>query len=101
MASTLIPLSGRWVGRIEGGGHVLEFEVTDAPLNWQPAAHATIYFRSRKPLEVPVVQQATTRPGSIDPGRLVRLALKIETEVLEKILFVEIDCGGCPIKIVP
>ena len=90
---------GRWAGPTEGGGQVLEFLVTGDPLNWKPAAHATVYFRMGEPAPVEVIQSATTRPGRVETGRLVRLAVRIEAEALKNFGWIEIDCGGAPLRI--
>ena len=90
---------GRWVGALQAGGRILEFQVTGAPLDWRPAARATIGLRDGKRIEIPVIPTATTLPGPVEPGLLVHLALRVGTLALKDVAWVEVDCGDTLVRI--
>jgi Ca-activated chloride channel family protein len=81
--ATTIIASGRWIGPVPEGWHVLEFRVTGGSLDWRPPRLATLDLRNRQQIKAPVVPSATTLPGLIEPGYLVRLALQIDAAVVQ------------------
>ena len=62
--------------------------------DWRPSGTATVGGRT-----VPLVEQGTTRPGTIVPGTLVRAELAIAFDHLITAGRVEIDCGDCVLTV--
>ncbi|MBI1951070.1 MAG: hypothetical protein HYS34_06885 [Acidobacteria bacterium] len=72
---------------------MLEFLVTGDPLDWRPLAQVTIWFRNGKRESVLVIPPASTTPGTIDPGSLVRLALQIDAALAQDVAEIVMICG--------
>lgn len=63
--------------------------------DWRPTGIATLGHRT-----VNLVEQGTTRPGTVAPGTLVRVELDVATGDLEAVGHVDIPCAGGPALIV-
>jgi Ca-activated chloride channel family protein len=90
---------GRWLGPARDGIRVLEFEVVGGPIDWHPSAVATAELIDGTRVVMPVEIQASTIVGPIQPGRLVRLGLRIDQESSTATAVVLVESAGRPIRI--
>lgn len=93
LRASLRSLVGRWVGATQAGGQVLELLVTGDPLDWRPFAQVMVELRNGKQKPVPVIPPASTAPGTIEPGSLVRLALQIDSALAKDVAGIVMICG--------
>lgn len=90
---------GRWVGPARAGVRVLEFEVEDAPLDWHPDSEALLELVSGRRGRASVEIKESTLVGEIQPGCLVRLALRIDEETSNETTAVLVTTAGRVIRI--
>jgi Ca-activated chloride channel family protein len=92
-------LRGRWVGPVRGGVRILEFEVEGAPLDWHPGSSAVLDIIHGTLREVAVEINESTLVGVIQPGCLVRLALRIDEKTSQETAAVLVTIPGRVIRI--
>ena len=90
---------GFWFGPAPAGVCVLVFEVEGAPLDWNPGANAILHLTGRGLLQVPVEIKESTLVGIIEPGCLVRLALRIDEATRRETTAVLVTTAGRIIRI--
>jgi hypothetical protein len=86
---------------LDHGVFVVEFEVGDEPLRWDPASTATLFLEAlpEEEVEVAVDVARSTAAGSIAPGLIVRLVLTIEGELAGVPAALEIETAGEPLRV--
>jgi Ca-activated chloride channel family protein len=78
---------------------VVEFEVRDSALTWDPTAPVTLVLVDGSRIEASVSADGTTVPGRIEAGLTVRLAVRLDRALPVKLREVLLVAGGTMLAI--
>ena len=79
---------GRWVGALGPDLQVLEFEVGDAGLDWDPPLTVMVVTGAGDEIEVSVEREACTHAGRIRVFSLVRMVVRLRPEARDAVVAV-------------
>src|SRR6185295_9073700 len=92
-ASKEIRLSGRWLAGPSDGAQILEVEVKDRAIDWQPVVRVRLTLRSGRRKNGLVDPRHTTGAARLEPGMSFRIALQLTAEVRETVTEIVIVLG--------
>lgn len=84
---------GRWIGAASGDVQFIEFEVTGESLDWDPRDQATLVLTDGRVVTATIEIAQGTATGTIEPGCLVRLALKTGRIDRDEVVAVIVNLG--------
>jgi Ca-activated chloride channel family protein len=96
-----IQVSARWVPGPSDGVQVLEIEVKDRPIAWQPVERVRLVLRSGRRKNCLVDRRHTTASARLEPGMAFRIALQLPVEMRTTVTGIEIALGEEILAIVP